>query len=190
MEYIISPMSVNQEQWAWVDDVFTEGELDYLQLLAMKASVPAGVGNNNKCDSYRRSNIEWLHITEQNRWLFDRIGTKVADFNSRYFQLDLLGFGEAFQLTNYQSENYGMYNWHIDKGVTISRKLSVVVQLSHPEEYTGGELQLLFNQEPDTIVRKRGMVVMFPSYTLHRVTPVTSGSRQSLVSWVTGPQFR
>lgn len=190
MEYIISPMSVTQEQWAWVDDIFTEDELEYLQLIAKKASIPAGVGDNSRCDSTRRSNIEWLYNTEQNRWLYDRLGTKVAEFNSRFFQLDLLGFGEPFQLTNYQSDNYGMYNWHIDKGTTISRKLSVVVQLSHPEDYTGGDLQLLFNREPVNIVKKKGMVVMFPSYTLHRVTPVTSGSRQSLVSWVTGPQFR
>lgn len=190
MDYIISPMPNNNEPWAWVDDIFTNDELDYLQVLAKRASQVSAVGDNSTCEGYRRSEVEWLGITEKNRWICDRLGSIIAEFNSRYFQLDLLGFGESFQLTNYRSENSGMYEWHVDKGTAISRKLSVVLQLSRPEDYSGGDLQIAYSRVPDTVGKKRGRIVMFPSYTLHRVTPVTSGSRQSLVSWVTGPQFR
>ena len=38
--------------------------------------------------------------------------------------------------------------------------------------------------------KARGTLVAFPSYVMHRVTPVTSGTRKSLVAWVAGPKFR
>ena len=61
--------------------------------------------------------------------------------------------------------------------------------MTDPEEYEGGELQLL-NPHVVSIERKKGMVVVFSSFVLHRVTPVLSGKRQSLVAWLSGPNFR
>jgi PKHD-type hydroxylase len=43
---------------------------------------------------------------------------------------------------------------------------------------------------PTCAHRARGTLVAFPSYLLHRVTPITSGTRKSLVAWVSGPVFR
>ena len=77
-------------------------------------------------------------------------------------------------------------NWKIPH----NRKLSVVVQLSDPEEYEGGELKLHTSYDPIIIKKERGMIVSFPSYTLHEVAPVTKGERYSLVAWVHGPAFR
>ena len=70
------------------------------------------------------------------------------------------------------------------------RKLSLVVQLSDPADYQGGELQVLSAEEPTTFSKARGTVVVFPSYVLHRVMPVTSGTRFSLAGWVGGPHLR
>jgi PKHD-type hydroxylase len=102
----------------------------------------------------------------------------------------LSGFGEALQLTNYDQSDKGMYGWHVDYGGKISRKLSLVVQLTDPSRYEGGNLQILTTGEPSTVRKQRGLVCVFPSYTLHQVTPVTSGARQSLVAWISGPTFR
>jgi PKHD-type hydroxylase len=66
----------------------------------------------------------------------------------------------------------------------------MVIQLSEPNEYEGGDLQLLSGSEPTTADKAKGKVVMFPSYMLHRVTPVTSGIRKTLVVWITGPSFK
>jgi PKHD-type hydroxylase len=66
----------------------------------------------------------------------------------------------------------------------------LVVQLSDPSEYEGGELRLHTSQEPVIIRKEKGMVVCFPSYTLHEVTPVTRGERYTLVGWVHGPAFK
>jgi PKHD-type hydroxylase len=70
------------------------------------------------------------------------------------------------------------------------RKLSLVIQLSDEEDYVGGNLELKFGKEPVILSKKRGTMLLFPYYVLHRVTPVTEGTRYSLVSWVTGPAFK
>jgi len=38
--------------------------------------------------------------------------------------------------------------------------------------------------------KKRGLITVFPAWTLHQVTPVTKGTRQTLVTWVCGPEFK
>ena len=66
----------------------------------------------------------------------------------------------------------------------------MVLQLSDPSEYEGGELQLLTGKEPTTIQKQRGLITVFPAWTLHQVTPVTKGTRQTLVAWISGPSFK
>jgi PKHD-type hydroxylase len=70
------------------------------------------------------------------------------------------------------------------------RKLSLILQLSDATEYEGGELQLKDSSDHTAVERKKGHLIAFPSYLLHRVTPVTKGIRRSLVVWISGPAFR
>jgi PKHD-type hydroxylase len=70
------------------------------------------------------------------------------------------------------------------------RKLSVVLQLSDPSEYEGGDLEIMNCSEPTQVKKEKGLVTAFPSFMLHRVTPVTKGIRRTLVVWLTGPRFR
>lgn len=71
------------------------------------------------------------------------------------------------------------------------RKLSVVVQLSEPDRYQGGDLQLerFVHPNPEEL-RSRGAMIVFPSILFHRVTPITKGERSSLVGWMEGPHWR
>ena len=118
----------------------------------------------------------------------------VSSLNAQFFGFDLLGFGEHIQLTNYDGSEQGMYGWHVDMGPHTNapcRKLSIVVQLSDPVDYEGGVLELQPSGKDVVKMRKqRGLVVAFPSWTLHQVTPVTQGNRQSLVAWISGPPFK
>ena len=70
------------------------------------------------------------------------------------------------------------------------RKLSVTVQLSDPSEYEGGGFEFLECPNPDESSRKKGTVLVFPSYLKHRVLPVTKGTRKSLVAWFEGPRWK
>jgi PKHD-type hydroxylase len=65
-----------------------------------------------------------------------------------------------------------------------------VLQLSDPSQYEGGNLQVMTGGEPTNVSKQRGLIAVFPAYTLHQVTPVTQGTRQSLVAWISGPPFR
>ena len=61
--------------------------------------------------------------------------------------------------------------------------------------YEGGEFQFaIYNKEKCEIhtpeFNKTGSVIVFPSDMEHRVTPVTKGTRYSLVIWFLGPPFR
>lgn len=102
----------------------------------------------------------------------------------------------------------GTYDWHKDEfdqpfadeappiWQGLSRKLSISVNLSDPDDYEGGDLMFkdtygTIVEDPDiqARIRKQGSVVVFPAYTPHTVTPITRGVRCSLVSWIIGPPF-
>ena len=194
MQHLLTPYSRKIEPFAWWENAFTEEQLNWLQQKAKEATQEAQVGGGNGGEvntQIRRSELNWLKKDPECAWVFEQLAHVAASLNADYFGFDLTGFGEAIQLTNYHEAKQGMYTWHQDFGSKgPSRKLSLVLQLSHPNEYEGGELQLLNKGEPTIIQKSRGLIVAFPSWTLHQVTPVIKGTRQTLVTWVTGPSFK
>ncbi len=118
----------------------------------------------------------------------------VCGANSQYWGFDLTGFvGDDMPwVMKYTGEVGGHNDWHVDIGrlASASRKLGLSIQLSHGSDYVGGDLEF-HNQEVDTEgLRQRGTLAIFPAYWMHRVTPVTAGTRIALVGWVHGPSFR
>jgi PKHD-type hydroxylase len=151
----------------------------------------------------RDSNIVWL----EDKWIYRLIHPyiHVANKNAGWnFQWD---FSEACQFTKYKLNQY--YDWHCDswekayendnKNVNYRnkiRKLSVTCQLTDESEYVGGELEFQFRNKDDptltveaTESKKKGTIIVFPSHIWHRVKPVTSGNRYSLVIWSLGKPF-
>lgn len=190
MQHVLTPFARKIEPFAWWKDAFNEQELSWLQQKAREATdagkTGAGVDRN-----YRRSEVNWLNKDSDCSWVFERLADVVSNLNASYYGFDLTGFGEPLQLSNYHEGNQGTYKLHQDlTSEGASRKLSVVLQLSDPVDYEGGNLQLLLSKEPVNMSKNRGSIVVFPTWTLHQVTPVTKGTRQSLVSWVTGPPFK
>ena len=143
----------------------------------------------------RSSKVAFFNPEEHLGDLFNKISKSISFFNAKYWNFDLTSFVENWQYTIYESGENDHYDWHvdnIDSWNSSPRKLSVVIQLSDPDEYEGGELMFNFGSlEGDQIaVKKKGTLIMFPSYVLHKVAPVTAGVRRSLVFWVSGPGFR
>lgn len=195
MQYLLTPYSSPTEAFVWWEGAFTEQELNWLQGKAKDAEIDAkiggGSGRNGVVDpNIRRSQISWLNNTADTKWVFDKLADVASKINAQYFRFDLTGFGEPLQLTNYDQSENGMYGWHQDFGKGISRKLSMAVQLTDPSEYEGGNLQVMTGSQPQSIRKQRGLIAVFPAYIVHQVTPVTQGSRQSLVAWVSGPAFK
>jgi len=159
----------------------------------------SGDGREVADDTIRRSGVGWIAPTDESWWIFDKLGAVAERANGRY-GYDLTGFGEDLQFTVYD-EPGAFYSWHQDglDGEVASRKLSMVVQLSDPETYVGGELEF-FDVDEDlgeddlaaftALSIRQGAVIVFPSFEYHRVRPIRSGVRHSLVAWVSGPPFR
>lgn len=194
MQHVLTPYSECVEPFVWWESAFTEQQLNWLQQQAKNADKRASVGGDpdqESLDKIRRSNVDWMSKNNETSWVFDKLGHVVSSLNSMYYKFDLTGFGESLQLTNYNDSEQGMYRWHQDYGGKgPSRKLSLVLQLTDPSEYEGGNLQIMTAGNPINVRKQRGLIVIFPSFIVHQVTPVTQGSRQSLVTWITGPTFR
>lgn len=99
-------------------------------------------------------------------------------------------FHEELQLAKYSDR--GFFDWHLDFGAgeISARKLSMTIQLSDPNDYEGGDLRFMINKEIVNAPKEKGTIIIFPSFIMHRVTPITKGTRQSIVGWVSGPPYR
>ncbi|WP_212525098.1 2OG-Fe(II) oxygenase [Actibacterium sp. MT2.3-13A] len=177
-----------------IPDAFTAAECERIAALAetgrlADAGLVGGVANH----SLRRADIAWLDEIEGAEWVTDRIFELVREANRAVFDFELRDFSESAQVARYGAERSGHFGWHSDIGdgpLARRRKLTLVVQLSDPAAYEGGVLELM----PDSNIRAanaaQGSATLFPSFVLHRVTPVTRGTRHSLTIWAHGPAFR
>ena len=131
---------------------------------------------------HRRSLVSWFPPTGE-------VKAIVHHVNEARYQFDLWDV-EPLQYTVYSEGGY--YGWHMDlgPGPAQRRKLSLTIQLSDPSEYEGGDFEAQTGSEVITGPKERGTVIAFPSWIIHRVTPVTRGIRRSLVVWATGEPFR
>jgi PKHD-type hydroxylase len=170
---------------------------DFIDLVEAESkeveSIEALVGGFARDDipqnsSARRSTVKIFESPMVSHTLYE----VVNEINATEYGFDIYGFAQL-QYTVYDESNQGHYDWHKDdniigKGI-MRRKLSVSVQLSDDDEYEGGNFEMQGMDFPDNI-RKKGSILVFPSYELHRVTPVTKGTRKSLVAWFVGPLWR
>jgi len=152
----------------------------------------------------RDSNVAWLN----DKWIYDMIQPYIHEANKNAgwnFDWD---YSETCQFTKYKLNQY--YNWHCDSfnepynNTADSnyhgkiRKLSVTCSLSDPKDYKGGKLQFDFRNSVDgkpniktcKEILPKGSIVVFPSFVWHRVTPITKGTRYSLVIWNLGYPFK
>ena len=161
----------------------------------------------------RNSDIVWMN----DRWIYKEVQPYLNQANEAAgwnFQWD---WSESCQFTKYGVGQY--YGWHCDSWEEPYqrkqnddgtwppdhgkiRKLSMTISLSDPNDYVGGNLEFDFRNQVDwernkkakikscDEIRPRGSVIVFPSFVWHRVAPVTSGTRYSLVMWSLGWPFR
>ena len=175
-------------------NVFTPKELDAIEaygdaLMPVRAEV---LGQDGNADEKRITRIAWMERKPDMAWLFARLEEAALQINTEFFNFDLFGISEALQYTVYDGAEGGHYDWHVDLGGMDCepRKISMSLQLTDSSRYDGCDLIMQAGSGPLGVERARGTLIAFPSYVLHRVTPIQSGLRKSLVVWVAGPPFR
>ena len=153
--------------------------------------IDSTIEDKGKVDnSIRQSKIAWMHSSPDTEWIYEWLYGSMH--NTNFWKFDVQGFHDSIQYTTYEGSKAGkksdFYNWHTDTGPGMNhRKVSMSVCLSDPKEYTGGDIEL---ERGGRIKLKKGEAVMFPSFMLHKVHPVTSGVRKSLVIWFAGPHLK
>jgi PKHD-type hydroxylase len=177
--------------FVWGSGLFTPAELDKINAHAL--SLPARqvtVGRDLTVKpEANRSMVRSLAPSADTSWVYQRITNMVAQLNAKHFQFEITGLDEPLYHVTYDAKDQGHYMWHTDVGST-TRKLSITFQMTDPADYDGGDLEMNAFGVVDKCPRERGTLVLFPSYHVHRVTPVTRGTRSALVAWIVGPPFR
>jgi len=142
----------------------------------------------------RKTELAWSN----EQWLYDTFWSLMEMANQNAGWNFEISAAESFTLGKY--EDGGHYKFHMDgNGVQPlnypgneflhgkTRKISFVAWLN--EDFEGGE----FEFHPSTVPAERGLikptkgtVIFFPSWYLHKVHPVTKGTRYALITWFNG----
>jgi len=192
--------------YALSDNIFSNEEIDkILNYIENNKKMEDGNLSGGDVDhSIRTSLVQFFYPDSENIWFFEKFNDYLNYVNNTYYNFDLWGY-DFIQYAEYLHTNNGKYDYHTDMLTTDinqynkeifnlgTRKLSATILLSEPEtDFSGGEFQMTTASEEmsETINAKKGSVIVFPSFFLHRVKPVITGTRKSITAWVTGPKFR
>jgi PKHD-type hydroxylase len=196
---LFPPNDIMRAQSIIACDVFNKEECDNIikyseNLEKNKAEVFNSADNKiTKVFETRKSTVSWIAPNSDTEWIYKKCTDLVNNINADFFKFDL-NYIETLQFAFYDSKENNFYGKHVDQQVNYKkhmyRKLSFAIQLNDPSEYTGGEFITHLSNTPDVAQKQLGRGYFFPSFLLHEVTPVTSGSRYSLVGWVNGPYWK
>lgn len=179
--------------YVWYKNLFSADEVMQIRNLWSAENAKAAevnlAGNEVSRDDLRKSKIMFIK-PGVNDWVYDKLSAASIQANTNRYKFDVQGFQTELQLANYSDNDF--FEWHMDFGAgdISNRKLSISVQLSDEDEYEGGELQFMINQNIITAPKEKGTAIIFPSFALHRVLPITKGNRMSIVGWIAGPAYR
>jgi PKHD-type hydroxylase len=188
----------NSEPWAYINDAFTVEECDQIKLLgdALDTMPSMITGNNDELreiqdEATRKGTVAFFNSSAPDAaWLYRKLTDAILSVNRQFWNFDL-DYIETLQYTMYLDQG-DKYDTHADLAFKSLhfRKLSFTIQLDPADSYEGCDLEMLADKNYTAVTRAQGSITVFPSYMPHRVTPLRSGQRRSLVGWVCGPKFK
>jgi PKHD-type hydroxylase len=177
------------------DGPFTDAELERICNEMDQRPTERGRDGGN----FRISDISWININHDNSWIFEKLNPVLEKINDEHFQYSLTGY-DHIQYSTYSGDKRGRYDWHMDMAYDVlpaqqseNRKMSVSLMLNQEGiDFEGGSFEVNGGSEhkAEKVHLRKGQLVMFPSFLIHRVTPVTKGIRKSLVIWILGPKIK
>jgi predicted 2-oxoglutarate/Fe(II)-dependent dioxygenase YbiX len=116
-------------------------------------------------------------LREMDEMIYKRMKTQIdQDFNIDW------QYREKWKMGYYDGADKGFYDQHRDtNGMMGHRKISIIIALSDPRDYDGGELH--FSELNKSYKLNKGSAVVFKSDEMHGVTPVTSGKRKVIITF-------
>lgn len=198
MAYSFKRDQNDPQQYYWFESGLTKEELIkfnnlILNLEYQDATIIGESVSGEKSLDVRSSKIKWIPHSDDWNWLYNKFQDMIAEANDELWNFNIYDIVEEIQYTEYHASDMGHYDWHQDigPGDASLRKISLTVQLTDSNLYEGRDLEIWQGGEVrDKTPRGSGIVIIFPSYMMHRVTPVTKGVRRSLVLWVGGEHYK
>ena len=197
-------MQLENNYYYFTKAISKENCTKILSIARKKKLNDGGILVNNKQvveKSKRDCKVIWINEP----WIYDLLIPFIDNANIKAnwnFDYD---WHQDMQYTKYEKGHY--FGWHSDQGPNTfvsdnknfhgkTRKLSLTLQLTNPSEYEGGDFQFKWynkkNEEIITVTEAKdlGSLIIFPSFIWHQVTPITKGTRESLVNWSIGKPFK
>ena len=196
---IESPIKADFNNFYYFPQVFSNEEISNLdQLVTQNYKFQKGQVGNIELDTldstvYNNRDIAYLPPDNNTKGLYEKLEKLVIQANEELFNFSITQVTDLIHYVIYP-ENGGHLDWHMDIGKfqVNRRKLALTVQLSDPSEYDGGEFEIWFGGKEKfiTVPRQKGDVIIFPTFLMHRIKPITRGQRKALVFWTGGEPFK
>jgi len=195
--------------YAIFENFLSEDECDYLVKLYQQGQPVTGGYVHNKGSSIKDKDVFNCNLIKlpMDNSINNKTWHLIEDFaeEHEFFINDMVG-GYIMKY-----EKSGKFVWHTD-GYYPTDVLSMSIQLSHPQDYDGGEFQFgrhkngnaqqqateaydNYKENQDnispimTLSQNIGTACIYNSFLYHRVTPVTGGVRYSMTNWFHGEKL-
>jgi hypothetical protein len=174
-----------QHHWATFNEPVSNAYVDHILTNFVSKLFTFDFTEAEKIRQY--SKVGWLE--ERSVALF--LGSKMKQCNFEMFSFNLTHFSECIEYREYDTTYNNEEDWFMDvQGKNVQRKLSAIMFLSDPTEYEGGELWMISSTGTNKILEKRkGSIIVFPSYLMYRINKITNGTLKILMFWGEGPNF-
>lgn len=172
------------------DEAFLEGVIKQHDNDSLRES---GVYNGIKGKVNPESRISMQCNIDKHHAITKQVAQLVKRINNEYLNINVSTYCHENHFLKYPET--GNFKKHKDviysKGVVDHieeplRKISAICLLSHTDTFEGGKFAVYEGEKRTSFNFSQGDVVLFPSYIMHQVDPVTSGVRYSTVHWSCG----
>jgi PKHD-type hydroxylase len=198
--YTNRKITSNWNAYFYKKNVFTDDMIRHLESMVHQnysfSKGRTGVQEfGTETDSKETNNrdIAYIHPADHSKWLYDILFPIANEANEQLFHFDIDTVTDPIHYVIYP-EDGGHLGWHMDVGAfdVNRRKLAMTVQLSDSSDYDGGEFEIWAGGDEQFVQlpREKGDIVVFPTFMMHRVKPITRGQRKCLVFWTGGRPFR
>ena len=164
----------NATNYYYFEEGFNSEELRKIEQDVSKLPFSEGTTFGGNDQQTRSSRIKWIPQEDRWHWLYNKLGNMALEANDILWKFNLYDMPEQIQYTEYLASKDGRYEWH----------------QGDLELWLGGNYEECKKEGFIKSPRKAGCVFLFPSYMMHRVAPLTKGTRKSFVLWLGGDHYR
>ena len=173
-----------------VADIFSVDECEIIKRAALAVGLTRatvrGKAGQAKQMRLRTNDLAKLPRAE-NEWIYERVLDRSQAVNDQYWRFSVTDIQEV-QVLRYRRMQF--FKWHFDTAIGLHRKLTCIFNLSPPDAYWRGGLELRGHfHDGKVAARLQGAGTWFPTYLQHRAKAPWWGERWVLITWLTGPPW-